>query len=245
MDKKSVIFGCMLGAFLPSAYSLQSPFELSLGVGPSWFTANDATLQTTSIEYDKALVNNVSAGAVKKIGIGYHLSPSLFQSKYLSDVLVELNYYHVTGAINGEVWLGGDSNYPYWTFRAPLSSSRLMLDVKPALYNNQNFSAYPIVGAGVAWNKLAFNESTTFSGAESQSAYTTLASGVNRRVSYDLGLGMRYQLAMHLSTSMEYLFNQQGKFTSSQDSNDGRAVLSAPSFLTRSQNVLWNVSWQF
>lgn len=236
------IFAIFCPVFFLNGYATQTPFEISLGIGPSWFSANDALIDLTPFESDKAAVNNVSSAALTKIGLGYHL-PS--HPKYFNDLLLELNYYHVNASINGNVWMGGDPNFNNWNFRAPLSSSRLMLDFKPAFPVIANLSAYPIIGAGLAWNKLAYNETATFSGAQEQNNDVHLAWGLNRRISYDIGFGFRYPVSTHLSTSIEYLFNQQGRLSSSKDNTTEQTVLSAPSFMTRSQNVLWNLAWRF
>jgi opacity protein-like surface antigen len=152
------------------------------------------------------VVEHVAANPSVKVGVGYHFfTQQLANRSFFNDLLVELNYYHAKGSMNGQVWLGGDPEFNYWTFRAPFSSTRLMLDVKPSLFTYQHISPYPIVGLGMAWTQLAFNETPVFQTAADQGAYTNLRSQLNRKINYDLGLGARYAVTDHLAVSLEYM----------------------------------------
>ncbi len=242
-----LLSGCLFAAYAQAnPLEFLKNMEISVGAGPSWFTANNGLVQATAAEQDQAVVNNVSSGLLKKIGLGYHLfAQQLADRPYLNDLLVELNYYHVNSSINGVVNLSGDPDFNYWNFRAPLSSTRLMLDIKPSLFTYQHISPYPILGMGLAWNHLSFNETPTFQDASDQGADTHLAADTNRQITYDLGLGARYAISEHLHASIDYIYNWAGNLTTSTTAVTGNSVITAPSFTTRSQNILVNLSWRF
>ena len=234
---------CSVFAEASSDFDPTKNFELSLGMGVSSFMWNNGTIQATATETDKLSSANDYISMLEKAGVGYHLfSDALSKRKYLNDLLLELNLYHSHAAIHGAVWQYQQSNLDNYTFNAPIDSTRLMLDVKPNLFTQANFSPYPIVGVGMSWNKLSYSKSPAYSGV---SDYTNLDSEFNRRIAYDLGFGVHYHVTQHVNTSLEYLYNRLGHLSSSNNLISGQASSSPASILTHSQNILFNVSWQF
>ncbi len=189
-------------------------------------------------------MNHIASPAMYQAGIGYHLfTDKLSQHKYFNDLLVELNLYHANASINGQVLQFGQSDLTNYAFQAPLSNTRLMIDVKPGLFTLNNMTPYPIFGVGVAWNTLSYNE-TPYETIPGDS-YTNLQSNLNRKISYDAGLGVRYKVSSHINASVEYLYNYIGNISSSANSVNAAVSSSAVSFLTHSQAVLLGLSWKF
>jgi opacity protein-like surface antigen len=217
-------------------------FEISIGIGASYLTSNDGSLQPGSNELDKLSVHEVASSMVGKIGVGYRFSDQLSQGNFFKDWLSEINLYHVTGAIKGAVFQYQDPSLNNSVFQAPMSSTRLMLDIKPTVFAAQNFSTYPIFGIGVAENKLSYNSTTTNTNVPAVSI--NLNDNTNRRIAYDLGLGVDYRLTTHLKTSLEYLYQRVGN-SSSSSYGSGASTYSAANFLVHSQNILMNLSYEF
>lgn len=249
---KHIFCSLLVFSFCPAFATLSSDslknIEVSVGIGPSWVNANDGAVQSGSDEVDKLAVNShTPTSVVETMGVGYHLfSDVLSKRKYFNDLLVELNIYHVNASINGQVWQYGDnSGLNNYTFKAPLSSTSLMFDVKPSLFTIDYISPYPIVGLGFGWNKLSYNE-TLVSNAASADNSRDLAASVNRKMAYDAGAGLRYRVNPHMNASVEYLYHYMGNLSSSSTVTSGPgANFSGATFLTHSQNLLFNIGWQF
>lgn len=250
--KRCCLFFCFSLPIAANAFPTNALHNLDLfvGLGPSWFTANDTNLTLTNAygtEIDKLNVNNVSSTTMKTAGIGYHLfSDQLASNQYIKDLLAQVNFYRATGAVHGDVWQYQNPLGDTYYFRAPFTSSRLMLDIKPTLFNNAyHIAAYPIVGVGMAWNKLSYNEIANASAPTEN--YTSLAEQTNRKFAYDLGIGVKYAITQHLNTSIEYINYRLGN-TSSSEANAGgvnTSTSSAATFLMHSQSILFNIGYRF
>lgn len=249
---KYIFFPLLVFSVCPAFAVLSSDsfkdIEISVGAGPSWVNANDGTVQSGSDEIDKLAVNSHTPTSVlETMGVGYHLfSDVLSQRKYFNDLLVELNVYHVNASINGQVWQYGDNTQlNNYTFKAPLSSTSLMFDVKPSLFTIDYVSPYPIVGVGFGWNKLSYNEALVGNTASSDNA-RDLATSINRKIAYDAGAGLRYRVNQHVNASLEYLYHYMGDLSSSSTVTSGSgANFGGATFLTHSQNLVLNIGWQF
>ena len=114
-----------------------------------------------------------------------------------------------------------------------------MLDIKPTLFTLQQFSPYAVLGAGVAWNRMSLDTTSTTAGYEPYQ--TSLPASTNRNLAYDTGLGVRAELIPHLSASLEYLSTHLGRVSPGTFGT----VTSAPNFSMNSQSLLLGVSWKF
>ena len=176
-----------------------------------------------------------------RVGVGYHAFASqLSKRDFFNDLLVQLNYYHDTTTIKGEVWQYGYANND--SFNAPLTSKRLMLDVKPTLFSIRNTSIYTVLGAGMAWNQISYSE-TALNTEGGQPLNLNTAS--NRNFVYDLGLGMNMHITQHTYITFEYLYTTLGGNSPSTTGSSSSSVASAPNFVAHSQSALAGLSWKF
>jgi opacity protein-like surface antigen len=218
--------------------------EFSAAVGPNWAHTPSTYLVVSPFETDSVLKNNISNSATWKLGVGYHFfADQLQQRSFFNDFLVELNFYQSWATINGNVWQYQLPQFNNFTFKAPLTSYRLMLDVKPGLFTVSRISLYPILGIGNSWNDIAYNETVTGTGVPAGSNYL-LGRSTNTNFAYDLGVGLRADITEHISASLEYLYSNLGNISPSSTSKNSNAIISAPTFDVYNQSLLLGISWK-
>ena len=145
--------------------------------------------------------------------------------------------------MTGDVWLDQDPNDSNsFTFRAPVTSTRLMLDFKPNLFTWHGFSAYPIAGLGIAWNKIAYYETPV--NPESQNYYS-LGSHTTSHLASEVGMGFSAKLSNHLSATLEYLYADLGEATPSDTSSTHQNPETPPTFKLYNQSLTAGLTWGF
>lgn len=217
-------------------------FDISLATGPTWTHASNGYIQVSPIETDTDLVLHTTKSAAYRLGVGYHFfTDQLANRQFFNDLFVQLNWYRNSATIQGVVWDQGSPNAENQSFRAPLTSSRLMLDVKPSLFTYQDISFYPIAGLGIAWNQISYTEEAI------QTDWSTaqLSQATNKNLAYDLGFGFNAPLTKNLNASLEYISTHLGRVAPNSDSSGTQSVMSAPEFPVRSQSILLGLSWKF
>lgn len=243
----SLAIGLFNTAFAQTQPS-SSLWQIEFGFGPSWYHANSAHTQVTSIERDADKVHSVASTPVYKLGAGYHLFNTTFSKRhFLNDLLLELNWYYSKGSINGAVWQYDNAEFNNYSFRTPFTSNRIMLDIKPSLFTFHHLTPYPILGAGMAWTRIAYREAITNPAIPADS-FIDLKPATKTQFAYDLGFGLRYPVDHHLSVFMEYLYTNLNNLTPSKRSNSSNSavtILKAPSFSTYNQSLLFGFNWTF
>lgn len=220
-------------------------FEFSIAAGPSWLQTNDTTLEVSPYQTDSVQVDQIANNVAWKMGVGYDFLAAGSDNTTLFDhFLVELNLYHNSGAFSGDAWEYQLPEFNNYSFRAPVSSTRLMLDFKPSFGSWHDVTPYPIVGFGVAWNRLSYEESVTNADVPTTS-YQSLASSTTRNFASEFGAGVRTQVSDHLSLSLEYLYANLGTAKPSSTSNSDAALTSPPLFSVHDQNLLFGLNWAF
>lgn len=156
-----VILGLCIATLSQNAQShMLDGFEISGALGNSWYHSDDSTIQITFDERDANKVASSSSNLLYSAGIGRHLwTDALRKNKVMTGLLVQANYYYGETSVKGNVWGYESPAVNNYTFRAPMSSSRLMLDIKPELFVYKGFTPYGIIGAGASWNKMSYSES--------------------------------------------------------------------------------------
>lgn len=227
-----------------TASSVPKNIEISVAAGPNWTHANNTNLVVSPYETDSVRTNSVSNSALWKVGIGYHpFEKKLKKRQFINDLLLELNLYRSTATVRGNVWQYQLPQFNNYSFRAPLTSTRLMLDVKPSLFKWHKISLYPILGIGVGMNDMSYHESVTGIGVDPNSA-ESLSRKTNTNFVYDLGVGVRVMLTTHLIASLEYLYTDLGKVSPNGSPANNVALTSAPSFTMYSQAILFGLNWK-
>jgi opacity protein-like surface antigen len=249
-----VLFCIMLSGLMSSTTTVAQPStesldffknaEVSIAGGINWTDANNSSLNISPFETDRAKVNHVSHNGLWKLGLGYSLFKEPLQQRQLFNaLLLELNVYHSSGKIKGDVWQYRLPQFNNYKFNAPINSTRLMIDAKPGLLTWKSISPYPILGIGAAWNHIAYHESLRGIRIPSNSNLY-LSSKTTTHVSYDLGFGARVGISEHITTSIEYLYTYLGNMTPSGRSDNHVRLASPPTFKVSTQAVLVGLTWK-
>lgn len=218
--------------------------EWSAGVGPTWSQGDNSATEITTQETDANVLQHINRSTTYQVGVGYHFFQDALQTRpFLNDLFVQLNLSRNSATATGQILEFGRSDYNAFSFQAPVRSTKLMLEVEPSLFTFQHCSPYPIVGAGVSWNRSAFAE--TAISADDASGAVILPSHTQANFAYEVGFGVRDTLTKNINISLEYLSTHLGKMTPNAASTSTQAILSAPSFSVRNQNVLLTLGWKF
>lgn len=211
---------------------------VSIAVGPNWLSTNNTTATISSYETDSVRVNSMTNNAAWKVGVGYDVFEDVLSPRaYLNRLLVELNLYHVSGSIKGDVWQYQLSQFNNYSYRAPFKSTRLMLDFKPYLRTYKNISPYFIAGIGVARNTLSYAESSTSADVSSNSALN-LGNSNTTALAADLGVGVSIHATHYMDITGEYIYGFLGHASPSNTSSNNVLLQKSPCFLLRTQSVL-------
>ncbi|MDO8953800.1 MAG: outer membrane beta-barrel protein [Gammaproteobacteria bacterium] len=237
---------CASLSAMASSEDALSNVEISAAVGPNWVQANDTVtvipIFTPPDEIDSILTQHVSSTPVWKLGMGYHFfADSLSHRQFFNDLLVELNFYRSSETINGKVYQYQNPLYYTFNFSAPIRSTRLMLDAKPGLVSYDKMSFYPILGAGIAWNSSAYQE-TALPGTASSPLL--LNANTKSSFAYDLGAGVRMDITPSLQVSLEYLYSNLGDIVMTVNPANDATLTSPPQFKLSSQTVMLGLNWK-
>ena len=145
--------------------------------------------------------------------------------------------------VRGNVWQYQLPQFNNYSFRAPVTSTRLMIDAKPSLFTWHQISPYPILGIGLGINEISYQENVTGIGVAPNSAHS-LSSKYNSNFVYDLGVGARLSLTANISASLEYLYTNLGKMSPSGTPTNNVALTSAPRFTIYNQAILFGLNWK-
>jgi len=234
--KKNFVFlmlNCLVGSIFNSvlASTLFDNTEFSIAAGPSRIQTNNSQLFISPYETDSLLVNHLTNSISEKIGVG---------KKFLNRFLIELNLYRDSGSINGNVLQFQLPQFNNYTFQQTVHTTRFMADLKPDLFLWKNISPYPILGLGMAWSDVNYNETLTNNDMDAASAIS-LSSKRNSNFAYDLGFGLRVGLTQKMSASLEYIYTHIGNVSAANSLQNGLRVMSSPIFTIRNQSILCGI----
>lgn len=231
---------------MPDTYKAPN-WQISLAAGAAEYHANDLFLVVSPYETDSAKVRSIKSRAVYRAALGYHLFNELLaERRFFNDVLLELNgYYQEKNTIKGSIWQLNDPEFNNYNFHTPFTNRRLILDLKPTLFTQYNFSVYPLAGIGISRIKASYQEYASQECVPANSA-VSLQSRTHHQISYDLGGGLHYAFSRHLGLSLEYIYNPSVKIKPSTVSASPYTVSYAttPAFSTSSQSVLLGITWK-
>ncbi len=77
---------------------------------------------------------------------------------FLNEFLIDLALYHSSARAKGIVWQYGYPQFNNYQFKAPMTSTRLMLEIKPGLLTWKDLSPYPILSLGISLNNMSYHE---------------------------------------------------------------------------------------
>lgn len=216
--------------------------ELSIEGGVNWYHVPDAHLVISAYETDIDKINSAQAKAAWKIGAGYHFFDDFLQDwHYLNRLLVELNFYQTWSTITGNVWQYESEEFNNYAFRSPVTSTRLMVDLKPQLFEWSNFSPYAIVGLGAAFNTLSYDENILAADIDPDSVLS-LEKHTSAQVAADLGAGVRVAFTDYISATAEYIYAFLNHGSPAAGPTRGVLLASPPRFSLQSHNILIGIS---
>jgi opacity protein-like surface antigen len=244
---RTIILSLFLIWYFPLAFSQGADdFELGFAVGSAWHYVRPAyTLVSPYITHKSITywVPSAKTAGIYRAGIGYHFfREQLAQRAVLNDLFLQMNVYSHRVDFQGLVLQNGVPLPANRAFIAPLNHFRWMLDMKPGLFTVFRMTPYPILGSGIAWNRLAYHE-TFFPGVP----WVSLKTKTNTQWAYDLGAGVSFQINKHLRFNAEYVYtNLYTLKPSKQIANlAATVVLHQPGFASYAQDLLFGLAWLF
>jgi len=212
--------------------------EISGALGLNRYHVPDTDLVISPFETDRLKVNRRSTNAAWKAGAGYYFfEDRLSQQRYLNHLLFEVNVYQTSTRLSADVWQFGLAQFNNYKVRAPITSTRLMLDIKPGLFSWQRISPYAILGAGTVWNTVSYQDTATGGGIDPASALS-LSKHTSNQAAWDLGAGFRVALTDDLSATAEYIY----AFSGHGSPANGLNISTAPRFSLQTQSILLGFS---
>lgn len=225
---------------------LDDHLQFDGAIGPTWYHANTGHVVVSPIERDSSLLNGTASTAIYRLGMGYRLSDGEQPLPgYIKDILFQLNWYFSTTTFKGVVWQSGESIFNNYTFRAPITNNRAMLDVKLSILTLHQLSLYPILGIGPEWTQFAYHERVASTDVSANS-FVSLNPKTQVNMAYDLGFGGRYALGKHLGVTAEYIFTMLSTVkpsTTRASSLSNVTIVQEPSFSIYDQSLLFGVGW--
>lgn len=216
--------------------------EFSAAGGLSWYNVPNTDLIISAYETDRDHVHHHSTDGAWKVGVGYSLfEEKLSQWPYFSHLLFEANVYQSFTTLKGDVWQFGLPEFNNYNFRAPVTSTRLMFDVKPEFFAWNSISPYAILGAGAVWNTLSYREQVTGVGIPAGSALL-LSKHTTSHFAWEAGAGFSVSLSNRLSATAEYVYAFLGHGFPGHHPANGVNLAKAPHFSLQTQNLLFGLS---
>jgi opacity protein-like surface antigen len=212
--------------------------EISGAGGGDWYQKRDASLIISPFETDSVKTLQSSFQGSWKIGLDY----SFFEKTLpcLNRLLIGLNVYQTSTTLSGAVWQYELPQFNNYHFKAPIKSTRLMLDLRPGFFAWRSTESYVILGAGVAWNSTSYVETVAASGVNANSAIV-LSSHTTSSLAWNFGAGFKVALTDKLSASLEYIYAILGHGSPAYDSGTVR-LGTTPNFTLQSQSLLLGLS---
>ncbi|AHE66864.1 outer membrane protein [Legionella oakridgensis] len=226
--------------------SVREKLQFSFAGGGSWLqTSKNNQLVISDYETDSLHNLHVARSSLWKGGVGYPILMERLQNRQLlNQLLLEVNVYYTSTTIYGDVWQYKLPQFNNYSFNAPFTSTRVMLEAKPNLFTYQYISPYAIFGVGMAWNDLTYRERVTGAGIDPLS-YLPLQEKQNHKIAYDLGFGMQVKISNRLSVMLEYLYTYLGSVSASYARANDVALQTPPVFTFHSQNIMAGIRWCF
>ncbi|MGC1181953.1 outer membrane protein [Legionella sp.] len=233
---------CTQAGTMGPSTNTYNKFEVSAAGGVNWYNVPNTHVVISPFETDSNHVNLTSTDGAWKAGVGYSLFENLLQEqRYFNHLLLELNIYQTFATLRGSVWQFGLPEFNNYSFKVPVTSTRLMFDVKPNLFVWERVSPYAILGIGATWNTLSYNETATGSGIVPSSALS-LSKNTTAKVAWDAGVGFSVALTERLNITAEYIYAFLGHGSPGNGSSNGVSLSAAPSFSLQTQNLLFGLS---
>lgn len=208
-------------------------FEILGAVGVANLRADDGYIGVTSSENARLVQTNQNDWDTftGQIGIGYVYYfpgklPYSENTQWFPAIEPEVNgYYIAKNTLTGDVWRFGNSNWNDMTFRMPIQSTRVMFDTALTIVSKKQYSLYAIGGIGTAWNRVSYSDADR-NGIPCADQSLNLRSDTHSNFAWEAGAGLSYAFNNRISVSLEYLYTDLGKASSSASGSTG--TITAP-----------------
>lgn len=149
------------------------------------------------------------------LGGAYHVM--IQNAPPLHDVSLGLDLFHFRTAQNGETWQYQHPSFNNFTYKLPVTSTRVMVDTEWTLSPiASNLFLFAQGGVGVAYNTASYHDTPMPS---INGTGTTISSNSQGRFAYAFGGGTKIILNQKLNLSFRYVFTNLGNATTSQTAN--------------------------
>jgi opacity protein-like surface antigen len=212
--------------------------EISGAGGGDWYQRRDASLIVSPFETDSIKTLQSSFQGSWKIGLNYSFCEKTLP--YLNKLLLGLNVYQTSTILSGAVLQYELPQFNNYHFKAPIKSTRLMLDLRPGFFTWRSMEPYAILGIGVAWNSMSYRETVTASDVNADSAMV-LSRHTTSSLAWNFGAGSKVALTDKLSVSLEYIYAILGHGSPTHGPGVVR-LETTPNFTLQSQSILLGLS---
>ncbi len=205
-----------------------SHFEILGAVGVANLRTDDGNLGVTSSETDRLIKTNHNDWDTftGQVGIGYvYYFPGKLQysenTQWFPAIEPEINgYYIAKNTLTGDVLRFGSPDWNEMTYKMPVQSTRVMFDTALTIISKKQYSLYAIGGIGNAWNHASYSDADR-NGLPCADQSLHLKSATHSNFVWEAGAGLSYAFNKSISLSLEYLYTDLGKVSSSASGSTG------------------------
>ena len=233
-----------------SRYTQLNHFEAIGALGIANLRAGNGTIGVTQSETDKLIQTNSNNWGTfdAQIGAGYvyyfeQRKHPPKTTQWFPAIEPQLNFYYLNNntGIKGNIWRFNSPAFNQLTYKIPVHSTRLMLDVALTVIKKKRSSLYVKGGIGNAWNRLGYSDYDNGGpditcGDERLS----LSDATHSHFAWELGVGILHDFNNHVGLSLEYLYTNFGRVKTSAHGNTGTIttpVIAPASFTMQAQTA--------
>jgi hypothetical protein len=235
-------------------YTQLNHYEAIGALGIANLRASNGNIGVTSNETDRLVQTNSSNWNTfdAQIGAGYvyyfeqrRHPPKTVQWFPAVEPQINLYYLNSNTGVKGDVWRFGNSSFNQLTYKIPVRSTRLMVDVALTVVKKLQSSLYVKAGIGNAWNRLSYSDADNGTG-DCVDQTMNLSASTRSNFAWELGLGFLHDFNNHAGLSLEYLYTSFGTVKTSASGSSGTItspVISPASFPLRAQTVAFGLHY--
>lgn len=243
-----ILSGSMCASAASSGYTQLNHFEGigALGIANLW--GNNSELGVTSSESDTLVQRNRNNWGTLDVQLGagyvYYFHQRNHPPKttqWFPAIEPQLNLYYLNSntGLQGNVLRFNSPAFSQLTYRMPVRSLRLMLDVALTVVKKQKNSLYVKAGIGNAWNRIGYSDYAN-AGSGCTDQQLSLNTSAHSHFVWELGVGVLHDFNNHAGLSLEYLFTDFGRVQTSAQGNSGgitTPIIVPASFIMKAQTV--------
>lgn len=218
-----------------SRYTQLNHVEGIAAVGIANIWGNNSQIGVTSSETDRLVQTNRNNWGTLDVQLGagyvYYFHQKRYPTKNVQwfpaiEPQVNLYYLNSNTGIKGNVLRFDSAAFSQLTYRIPVRSTRLMLDVALTVIKKKQSSLYVKAGIGNAWNRLGYTDYVNGLNSECGTQRLSLNTSSNSHFVWEVGVGLLHDFNNNVGLSLEYLFTDFGRVQTSAHGSAG--TITAP-----------------